>query len=519
MREAVALFALVTTVAFAGDYVPYVGRSCPYEAESDDFCVVGSDVGLNLTREDARSGCWNYCDARNAVAAYTLEEVCCCSRNCSCLVHGSNETLLAIAADASPRGDCAAGVGYDQFVGWDCGEETPRDTFSLSPGGTASERSDECWLRCGRTATTAAVSDPSLECRCYSNCTCFVATQAQVVDNSTLEENTVCAMDSTATPPYRCQANETVRVFARVDCAEKEPAVRIFGADATAWCWDECAARGTHFVAASVNDTRCDCLTECSCLEVQLTSGNQVHLSAASEEQPPDCEAGLTVFDASLYAQYESYAGVQCSDASPKRTCLFDLDYSTTRDPVVHRYECFAFCAQFYQPFFRLDAAYGDPQLRECCCVEECDCFQAPSDDTGSAVLALAFNNASRPQTCSSSRGNNKKSQLAPGLDASDVWWVVVLCVVGFVAVAFFVKVEEIDKLRRRRADEKVQAAKPDPRKHHDDDDEPMSDSYDDDDDGPGAVVAPLPQPPPRQEEAKESGGSDDDGGKGETEP
>jgi len=484
---------LVLWVASAAeDFVSYAGRSCAGVGE----CSVLDQSAAN----DTLDLCWEACGSDDAAA--TLGGVCCCfsDDSCPCLVPGAEAAATAVDAEEERPRDCSAGPAFDQFEGMSCG---PAGLFFLPVGfdepvlpfleislenvtnETASSRNERCWERCreDNRDTVAAFSD-ALTCACYDECSCY--------DEVFPAVGSVLAVDSTRGPPFWCfeafkVLNTTTLFYEDVTCGNA-PVLTLTPADFNgtlsddefrSYCDSNCqtALGGEQANATYANATHCECYRSCECLETRQSDvTNSLNVIAPAPPNvpfgvpPPDCEADLQPVDAALYDQYEPYEDVTCGDdVSENRLCFFALEYSSDGDRDFHRFQCFAYCANWFAPIHgSLDASYGDTRNRECCCVSKCSCFSRPALDGSVVLLALAntgptltdvASNAtddslsSRPPDCPalSAHSSSTKKRVAPGLDTSDIWWIVLLCVVSLVAVAFVVRVEKIDKYRRRR--------------------------------------------------------------------
>ena len=491
------------------EYAAYRGVSCASDSYPESRCF----RLLNASLPDCWDLCSVSYEATNVSlgAAYSRREpgVCCCAVECPCFIEDElfstsssssfaqpfSETRLALRLPQEPQfctSESARSL-FDQFFGWDCDELGPimvfENAFSKNLASSPAERNEMCWDMCRDLDVVAAVSINET-CKCYSSCKC-----------KTSREDAVCAFDVTKKPPYDC-FNIFDRVlpdflsFAQVDCVFPSktqgprfplpPEARSLAPPNVTiktprdWCWEACyAAMDDDLLASRIdfNTSVCSCHDACSCLEatpgdatVQLSILNDI-LKADID----DCDADLEFIGDDLYdSLYASYDDVAC-DTTESRVCFYvGLDKNRQqqqKDPKLQRYDCYAYCANWVAPFFDgiLDAAYVDAENSECCCLTNCDCLRpgqpntfllalandGPSSfvNTTNSSLLRQRNNAPTIDTCSdsSSSKKNNKQQIAPGLYTSDLWWIILICVVSLFAIAFFVRVEEGDKHRRQK--------------------------------------------------------------------
>mmetsp|Transcript_25344 Transcript_25344/g.101034 ORF Transcript_25344/g.101034 Transcript_25344/m.101034 type:complete len:745 (-) Transcript_25344:854-3088(-) len=310
-------------------------------------------------------------------------------------------------------------------------------------------------------------------------------------------------------------------------------------------CWGACDAvyapeYGRVVAALAVpSEGACWCYAECGCLEYiphvpDTTTGIEgrylaldntldvIDCDAVNDDDPnqggDDPPIGDVPFE-DLDALYWGSVGLECGTEhipAEDKLCFYDMQYYEDGDLPIWRYQCWAYCAHWYAASFggALAAAYGDPSEGECCCVTACPCFATTREPDTVIALApdwhlkdaggssLVSRNATDddgllppsdngttttpvlPLMCpTNEQGKKKKKRLAPGVDTSDLWWIVLIAIMGAVAITFFLLVEEVDKHRRQKHAEArrsgTQVAKP----------EGWVDDDDDDDD------APLPPP------------------------
>ena len=500
-RSVVALLSL----ARAQNYTQLTGYSCG-----------GTTATRHLLDVDTRDTCWDYCESLEQqqtggfsvtsfspklIAAYEATQgglrICCCATSCPCLLTESR-ALLGIAKDVEVPSLCQGSPDIHQLTGWDCAQGERSLEFPLDLPDVTDDLlvNEACWALCQESAplTTMAISQGEM-CRCYETCEC------------TTLSNATAAFGIGTTPVAECYKPPEIfglapqfppTEYTQVNCSTPDGDLS-FGnprvippetEDPRNWCWNKCIGDfltlGRDLVAAIADDSTslCWCYDQCTCLDVQA-GAQDLGLTIRGNSSIPSCDEPETVddpvvLDSDLYdSLYYSFERRSCSSTSGgQQACFLDVDYMADEDSDFHRYQCYNFCLNWYAPIHDgvLDASYGDPTTRECCCVTSCACYDI--DGAENYLLALAVDGPTMmtvggepqqtisispaptlapvplafPETCDHGSSKKRKNEIAPGLKMSDLWWIILLCIVCVVGIIFFLKVEEVDKYRRRKS-------------------------------------------------------------------